>query len=442
LRVAHPAFITYALDMALEEYHCLADMKLPPEISLLGTLAVKRDVPVMDEAAVRAALEAPIWPDNRTSSVFDLIHPGESACFVISDYTRKTATDRILPAVADGLAKRGCRNEDWSLLVASGIHRPPTDAEIETIIGSRMMASFEGRIFRHDPDDESKLASVGRTPLGHDVRVNRLVTQTDRLVLIGAATYHYHAGFGGGRKSLVPGVAARDTIAYNHSLTLDPDSDRIRAGVDAGNLDGNVVSDEMLAGARLCKPDIIINTVLAPDGRLAGVFSGDLDIAHRAACARVETLCRINIPRPADLVIASAIGAPNWVQSHKALFNASRAVAPDGWIILVAPCPEGLGDERFRYWVRKRDPAILYRDLRTNVEILGQTALSSILRGRQCLLVTDMPEHDTADLGIRTAASLAEALTVTAARLKSINSKPTAYLMPEARYVVPFHVGP
>ena len=390
---------------------------------------------------IREALRRPIWAGG-AGPVFSRVKPGERVCVVVSDHTRRTATDRVLPLLVEGLAQSGCSPADVFLLVASGIHRHPKPDEVRRILGEVMARRFEGRLFMHDPDDDRNLVAVGATPRGHEVRLNRLAVEADRLILIGTVTYHYHAGFGGGRKSLVPGLAARATIAYNHSLTLDPAADRIDPRVEIGVMDGNPVAEEMAAGARLRPPDFIVNTVLTPSGELVGAFAGDMDAAHRAACRRAEDVSRVDIARRADFVVARADSASNWIQSHKALFNASRAVRPDGRIVLVAPCPDGIGDERFRYWIRQPSADDICRGLRNSPEVLGQTALSTKVRGARTILVTRMAAGDAADLGIETAPTLADAVAMTLARLEPRGGgKPSCYRMPHALHTVPFGVS-
>ena len=417
------------------------DLPLAPDRAVcLGTLRPAGRLATLDDAQIVQALRRPIWRDaSDRRAVVDTVRPGEKTCLVVSDHTRRTCTHRVLPLLMRELAAKGVAAGDCFILFASGIHRLPQAAEIRSILGNEVAESFAGRILFHDPDAAAELVSVGVTSRGHRVRVNRRAIEADRLILIGAATYHYHAGFGGGRKSLVPGLAARDTIAYNHSLTLDAQADRIRPGVEIGRLDGNPVAEEMLEGARLCEPDAIVNTVLSSAGELVGVFAGDLDLAHRAACRLVEQVDRVDLGVLADFVIASARHASNWIQSHKALFNASRAVREEGRIVLSAPCPDGIGNERFRYWVTRPAVEDIYRGLRQSPEVLGQTALSTRLRGARTTLITGLSAQDVRDLGIETAPDVAAGVSRALAHLADQGiARPTYYLMPEADSVVPW----
>jgi nickel-dependent lactate racemase len=410
------------------------------EARCLGVLEGGVCPPRLTDADITVRLLQPIWPSGAGPTVFDAIRPGEKALFAVPDQTRAAAVDRVLPAIVAGLARRGCRVADLSVVFATGTHRGPTEAEVLSILGPAMAAVFAGRIHTHDANDASGLVEVGRVGGGHLVRLNRRAVECDRLVLMGSASYHYHAGFGGGRKCLVPGLADRDTIAYTHSLALDPTSDRMDPRVQAGVLDGNPVAEAVMAAARLHPPSATVNTVLGPGGDLVGLFSGEMDAAHRAACRLVEAVDRVNVAEPADLAIADAADAPNWIQAHKALFNAHRAIRPGGRVVLRAPCPEGLGGERFRYWVKMRDVAALCRELRRSAEVNGQTALSTRTRGADAILVTDMGARDVEDLGLETAPTMEEAIRRALASLRrgALGRPPTYYLMPHARHVVPF----
>jgi len=410
-----------------------------------ASLAAGRSLGVLDsagthipltEAQIRAALARPLWPAGRDRGpAADWVKAGQSVCVVVSDHTRATAADRVLPHLLADWRAGGVTPDRITFLVASGIHRPPTATEMTRILGAGVMAEYGDRVVFHDAADERALVEVGRAPDGWPVRINAQAVRADRLVLLGTATFHYHAGFGGGRKSLVPGISAGDLIAHSHSLTLDLEQDRIDPRVEIGRLDGNPVAEYLLACARCCPEAYVINTVLDAAGRLVGLHAGELDLAHRAACAAIAEVDRAWLAEPADLVIASAGSAMNWIQSHKALFNAHRAMKPGGRIVLEAPSPEGLGNERFRHWVTRPTVAEIYAGLRQSPEVLGQTALSTRERGRSAILVTRMPAADAADLGIGTAPTVAAAVAQAVAELP----RPFTYVeLPHALHVVPF----
>lgn len=461
---------------------------LPPiaseQAECLGTLESRFKCEPLGEQAIHIALESASFAKGLVRPVFDLIKPGESVCVVVSDHTRRTAADLILPVLFEGLRSRGCFLKDIFILFASGIHRHPSRQDIEKILGKKTARDFAGRIYFHDADNQRDLIAIGkirgerqnRRSLGkdghddtwpstarinnlsskvegrasslpqdlcnqfeHEVFLNRRAFEADRLILTGGASFHYHAGFGGGRKSIVPGIAGRETIAFTHSLTIDPVIDQLRPGVAIGALDGNPVSEIMFECARLCPPDFIVNTVLAPDGVLAGVFAGEMGIAHRAACRLVEKINRVDISKKADFIIASAGQSSNWIQSHKAFYNAHRAVHDNGRVILEAKCPEGIGDDRFRYWVTRPSLHDVYSGLRESPEVLGQTALSTRERAPRTVLVTGMNQNDLNALGMRSAKNTEEAVKIVLNDLKSMGiSRPSYYKMQDAMYVVPF----
>jgi nickel-dependent lactate racemase len=162
--------------------------------------------------------------------------------------------ERVLPALLRAWAPYTPTPATTTILVATGIHRKPTAAEMDLILGADLAQRLAACVRFHDPDDPAGLSPIGQTPSGHVVNINKLAVAADRLVLIGAASFHYHAGFGGGRKLLVPGVADRATIAHTHSLALDPLRSDLRSGVEIGRLDGNPVAEELMRAASLPPP--------------------------------------------------------------------------------------------------------------------------------------------------------------------------------------------
>ncbi len=402
----------------------------------LGTLDIA-DAPAIDNiaAAARRAIETPI---GLHAGLGELVQPDDTVAIVVSDAFRHTGIDQILPTLIDLLNRAGIRDEDILFTFASGTHRPPTEAEQARILGQAVYDRFRGRAFLHDPHDEDNLLFMGYTSRGTPVKLNRRVQDCDHVIVTGAVVLHYFGGFGGGRKSILPGIASAETIARNHALNLDPAQDRLNPAVRIGALDGNPVAEDMLEAAQLAKVDYVINTVLNREGRIAGIFAGDLDAAHRVAAQFAHRLFTVNLKRRADLVIASAGNPKNFIQSHKALFNAYQAVKPEGRIILLTPSPEGFGGDTFARWLKLGDRAAIIAELRKRAEINGQTALSTIEKAPITTFITELPEKDVAILGGRKAESLQQALEFVRRDFNQADVKePAYYVMPSASYTVP-----
>ncbi len=305
-------------------------------------------------------------------------------------------------------------------------------------MGAEIYARFKERAFSHDPDDASQLVFLGHTSRGTRVSVNRRVHESKRIIATGTVVLHYFGGFGGGRKSILPGIASTEAIAHNHSLNLHPSEPRLNSDVAIGRLDGNPVAEDMLEGARLCGADFIVNTVLNRQQKIAGVFAGELDAAHRAATAFARQLYATPIARKADFVLATAGSAKNFIQSHKALYNAAQCIGPHGKIVFACPAPEGFGGHKFGQWLALGSPEAIIAELRKNAEINGQTALSTIEKAPRSIFITGLGEPEMAMLGARRAAGLPEALAMLREDFARQGvDKPSYYVLPSASWTVP-----
>lgn len=407
-----------------------------PRGRCLGVLDVA-ELPACDplDEAFERALRHPIGQDR---PVLDGIYGGDSVTIVVSDAFRKTAIDRLLPYLLDGLCGRGIAEADIAFLVATGSHRPPRPDELSAILGPEVYQRFERQVFVHDPHDAAGLVDVGTTRRGTPVRINRRAVQTDRLIVTGAVVLHYFGGFGGGRKAILPGLAAIETIAHNHARNLHPTEDRLDPAVRIAALEGNPVAEDMLDGARMVPVHALLNTLLNARGEIAGIFVGDLELAHAAAAQAAYQAFAVRIAEQADIVVAASAATKNFVQTHKALFNAYQAMKPGGRIVLAAPCPEGLGGEQFTKWLRLGAPDIIMRELRQRAEINGQTALSTRQKAPNMIMVTELSDDEVDALGARKAPTLDDALREAVAHCASQgNSTPTYYKMPNAAYTVP-----
>ena len=318
------------------------------QVAVPGDRLVPREAdPIGDETrAVVEALENPIG----TAPLREIVRPGERVAIVVNDITRLTRTDLMLPPIVDTLNAAGIPDCDIFIVFALGIHRPQTDEERRLIIGEEMHSRI--RCFDHIATDDAGLVEIGTTSFGNRVEINREVWEADRIILTGEIIYHLIAGYSGGRKSLVPGVAGFRTTTFNHRMIFHPDC-------RAGKLDGNPAHEDLLEACRMADPDFIVNVVLSPEGKLIRVVAGHYDLAHREGCRTVDRMLRVEIEAPYDLIVASAGGFPLDIdlrQAHKGLENACQALRPGGAILFYAECPNGAGIGSFEDYVRR------YRD--------------------------------------------------------------------------------
>ena len=337
------------------------------QVSIPGDRLVPREAnPIGDETrAVMEALENPIG----TAPLHDIVRPGERVAIVVNDITRLTRTDLMLPPIIDTLNAAGIPDRDIFIVFALGIHRRQTDEERKLIAGEETYRRI--RCFDHIANgiatDSASLVEIGTTSFGNRVEINREVWEADRIILTGEIIYHLIAGYSGGRKSLVPGVAGFRTTTFNHRMIFDPDC-------RAGKLDGNPAHEDLLEGCRMADPDFMVNAVLSPDGKLIRVVAGHYDLAHREGCRTVDDMLRVEVAAPYDLIIASAGGFPwdiDLRQAHKGLDNACRALRPGGSVLFYAECPSGAGIRSFEEYVSRYRDDFEMRDALSREFVVG-----------------------------------------------------------------------
>ncbi len=305
------------------------------QIALEADLILPREVEsAADETeTVCEALRHPIG----APPLEHIVRPGETVAIIVNDITRLARTDLMLPPIVDALNRGGVPDRDILVVFALGTHRKQTPDEQRRIIGDAMFRRLP--LLDHDAFDPRELVTLGVTSFGNTVEINRRVWECDRIVVTGEIIFHMIAGYSGGRKSIVPGVAGQHTITYNHRMILDP---RCTAGV----LDGNPAHEDMLEGARMAAPDFMVNLVLGPSRRLARAAAGHFEAAHRAGCRAADQVLCTPIAEPYDVVVASAGGDPLDIdlrQAHKHMENATRALRPGGTLFFYAECPNGAG---------------------------------------------------------------------------------------------------
>lgn len=321
-------------------------------------------------ADVTKAVQKAIRSVYTGDALSECIAPYENVVIVISDGTRKVYTPQILDAVIGELHDIGVADEQITLLVALGTHRPATKGELTEICGS--WANLL-RIEQHDCRDKKQLAYVGTTASGNAVYLNRLVVEADKIILTGGISFHDMAGFSGGRKAVLPGLAGYDTIMRNHSLALNEESLGGRnLCCDAARLEGNPMHEDMVEGVSFLEPDFMVNTVLGADGAVIGVVAGHWLTDWQNGCRMLLEADSAAIPCKADVTIASAGGYPkdiNFYQATKAHMNAVFATKPGGIMILAMECPDIVEPPEFSEAFEQHDKTEAEQALRKHFTI-------------------------------------------------------------------------
>jgi nickel-dependent lactate racemase len=288
---------------------------------------------------IKNALERPIG----TKRLRDIVGTKRDVkiVIVVDDHTRATPTVQMLDALMDEVGEE--LKTRITLVVACGTHEPPTEEELKRILGN-YVGQYTIKIHECDAQD---LVYVGTTSRGTSVRLNRNYVEADIKILTGDVSLHYYAGFGGGRKSILPGISSRETIQKNHALLVDEHA-------RTANLDRNPVHQDMTEAAAFCPPDFVLNIVATGDGTVVDAYAGALnEVFAKGTEVAKSLLCR-DIPTLFDCIIVSAGGFPkdiNLYQATKAIENCYRAVVPGGELIFVAECRDGIGDPYFEEWM-------------------------------------------------------------------------------------------
>ncbi|MDD5598609.1 MAG: nickel-dependent lactate racemase [Victivallaceae bacterium] len=311
-----------------------------PERNFRGIFAPKhlRDYAGMTQSElVRRALANPI----ASPRLEELVKDKKNMVIITSDHTRPVPSKVIMPEIL-AAARTGNPDIDVTILVATGFHRATTREELINKLGTDIVDNE--RIIVHDSQDKSSLVQLAPLPSGGELWVNKLAVETDLLIAEGFIEPHFFAGFSGGRKSVLPGVAGAQTVLANHCAEFIA-SPHARTGA----LENNPVHRDMLFAAGEAKLAFIVNVIIDEKKNVVKAFAGDFRQAHEAGCAFLEGQVRIEVPL-SDIVITSNGGYPldqNIYQAVKGMTAAEAAVQKGGVIIMVAACNDGHGGQSF-----------------------------------------------------------------------------------------------
>ncbi len=405
-----------------------------PARNLLGTIEpMDREAAFDPTIEIERALKEPIG----TRRLSEIAKPDSKVAIVVDDATRKAPSKiMLLPLLAE-LNIAGVKDENVTVIFGCGTHRAVNSEEAANLIGEEVVKRV--KVISHDCR-ASDLVHLGTTKThGNKVLINPVFANADVKILLGDVGFHYYAGYGGGRKSVLPAISGEETIKNNHAMLL-------HANARTGILSDNPVHQDMIEAARMAKVDFILDVVENKKGEVVKAFAGDLEQAFAEAVKLVDQMYRITIDRRADIMVVSAGGYPadlNLYQAYKGLDNALDAVKRGGVIILVAECPEGHGNQVFYDWMsRLGDLKNVEREVKRNFVLGGHKAyyLLKALQNHQIILVSSMPDYyATSIFKLKTARAVNDAL---AEAFKIAGSAARVWAMPHGSYTLPIFKAP
>ena len=303
-----------------------------------GRTTVIKPAPQPGLADERAALLAALAQPVGTRPLADSISASAKICIVHTDITRATPNDRLIPWLLAYLESAGATRENITLLNGLGTHRPNTRSELEQMLTPEVVAQY--RCLNHEPENPAAHVQLGVTKTGAPALLNRHFTEADVRIVTGFIEPHFFAGFSGGPKGIMPGVAALTTVMSNHGAH-HIGSPRAAFGIT----EGNPLWEEMRDIALRARPSFLLNVALNEQREITGVFAGDLIAAHKVGIEFVRASAMQRVAEPFDIVLTTNSGYPldmNLYQAVKGMAAAARIVRDGGTIILAAECAEGV----------------------------------------------------------------------------------------------------
>ena len=356
---------------------------------------------------VKKALAAPV----ASVPLADLAKGKRKVVIISSDHTRPVPSHVTMPLLLNEI-RRGNPGAAITILIATGYHRATTTAELEQKYGPRIVE--EENIIIHNAFDENSMVKIGILPSGGELIINKLAVEADLLIAEGFIEPHFFAGFSGGRKSVLPGIASKDTVLANHCAAFIA-HENARSGI----LAGNPIHRDMLYAAEAAHLAFILNVVIDAEKKVIKAFAGHYDEAHKQGCAFVEELAGVR-KKPAPIVITTNGGYPldqNIYQAVKSMTAAEATCTEGGVIIAASQCAEGHGGEAFYNTMSNAQSVQEVMD-ETMTRTAGQTVpdqwesqiLSRILLKHEVIMVTDAPREMVEKMHLKWAPTVEEAI--------------------------------
>jgi nickel-dependent lactate racemase len=392
-------------------------------------ILVPKRVSIKDEdKLIEQALENPIG----FNSFDEFNDAADRLLVIINDATRPTPTSKILKYLLPVLSS----HPDVKFLIATGVHRAPTEEEYKFILGDTYKV-FRRKVYAHDSRKDEDMTYLGKSKNGTEMYINKLVSEYKNILVIGSVEPHYFAGYTGGRKSFLPGVASYKTIEMNHKLALSDDARSLA-------LDGNPVNEDMVDAMNVLKDLNVfsIQTVLTGDHKLFAVTAGDLHKSFDAAIDLSNQIFCVPLKQKGNIVISAAPYPMDidLYQSQKALDNGKLALEDDGVIILVSKCRTGVGEDGFlKLLCKAESPKKILEILDEEYKVGYHKAAKMAQIGIRAEMwaVTDLEDDIIKKAMLKPYSDIQTAVNDAVDLINSKGKKPRAIVMPLGSLTVP-----
>jgi len=373
---------------------------------------------------IKQALENPI----KSKRLSEIANPDSKVAIVVSDVTRPTPTAKLLPPLLEELYLGGVKNENITIVFALGLHRLQTEEECRQLVGEEIFEKI--RCVQHE---RKRCKLLGETSFGTPVEVFDEVANSDVIISTGALEFHYYAGYGGGGKSILPGVSSEKSILSYHGFYS-----KLFEGEPLSGRADNPARKNIEEAAKIAGLDFILNVVLNSKKEIVAAVAGDFIEAHRKGNEIVDSMYKVPV-EPADAVIVSCGGFPkdiNLFQATKSLENAVFAVKKGGSIVLVAECTEGIGDKVYERWsIECKTPEEAIQKFRKCFEFGGHKAatVGKAAKNFKLYLVSKLPETKSRNAFFIPVRNIEEALE----KILSGNPDAKIHIMPNGGWTLP-----
>jgi lactate racemase len=396
-----------------------------PEKNISSTI-LPSELKIKEEGVslIRKALQNPI----KSRKLSEIVNPNSKIAIIVSDITRSTPTAKILPPLLEELSLGGAKSENITIVFALGLHRLQTEEECRQIVGNEIFEKI--RCIQHD---RSRCRYLGETSFGTPVEVFEEVADSDVIISTGTVEFHYYAGYGGGGKSILPGVSSEKSILSFHSFYS-----KLFEGDPLSGRADSPARKNIEEAAKIAGLNFILNVVINNKKEIVAAVAGDFIEAHRKGAEYVDSMYKIPV-EPADAVVVSCGGFPkdiNLYQATKSLENATSAVKRGGSIVLVAECAEGIGNKVYECWNRECSaPEDAVERFKNCFEFGGHKAaiVGRTAKEFKLYLVSKLPETESKNAFFIPAKSIDEALE----KVLSENPDAKIHIMPDGGWTLP-----